>query len=184
MLGQTSVGGAAVSVLSRNGRTDVALAKAEVFRGDLRGRLSLSPSVRGIDVKLTGSLERADATALLQGVSATRRMGGAVHVNLQAETSGDSILALMRGVDGKAAVTVRQGDLVGINLPEVLRRVEKRPLLAALDMRGGRTPFDVANASFRATRGVVEVKPGRAAVLGGQGDVLEGRSDCRSEASC
>ena len=157
VFGTTSIGNTALSILSRNGRTDVALAKAEVFRGDLRGRVSLSPSARGIDMKVTASLERADATALLQGLSTTRRLGGAVHASLQAESSGDSILSLMRGVDGKAAVTVRQGDLVGINLPEVLRRVEKRPLLAALDMRGGRTPFEVVNVSFRATRGLVEI---------------------------
>ena len=157
VLGQTSVGNAALSILSRNGRTDVALAKAEVFRGDLRGRVSLAPSARGIDMKVAGSLERADASALLQSVSSTRRLGGAVHASVQAEASGDSIFALMRGLDGKAAVTVRQGDLVGINLPEVLRRVEKRPLLATLDMRGGRTPFDVVNVSVKATRGLVEV---------------------------
>jgi AsmA protein len=157
VFGQTTVGSAAVSVLSRNGRTDIALAKAEIFRGDLRGRLSLSPSPRGVDVKLGGSLERADAALLLQGLSATRRIGGSVHANLQGEASGNSVYALMRSMDGKAAVTVRQGDLVGINLPEVLRRVEKRPLLAALDMRGGRTPFDVVNIAVKATRGLVDV---------------------------
>jgi AsmA protein len=55
---------------------------------------------------------------------------------------------------------VRQGELIGIGLNDALRRVEKRPLSAFLDWKGGRTPFDQAQVSL--------------AIVGGQGEIVDG----------
>ena len=41
------------------------------------------------------------------------------------------------------------GEIIGIALGDALRRVEKRPLLASLNWKGGRTPFDQAQAADR-----------------------------------
>jgi len=50
---------------------------------------------------------------------------------------------------------------VGINLEDALRRVDKRPLLASLNWKGGRTPFGKAEAQVVMQDGVGEIVEGR-----------------------
>jgi AsmA protein len=58
-------------------------------------------------------------------------------------------------------VTVKDGELIGISLDDALRRVEKRPLLASLNWKGGRTPFDQAQAQIVVKNGIGEVAESR-----------------------
>jgi len=162
-IGASVLNNVACSMIVRQGKTDFTLGGAEFNKGTLKGRISLAGAPRGFDMKAQASFDRVDMAAALAAVVDGRRIGGIGYGTLQVESSGASAHALMQALDGKATLVVRQGDLVGINLPEVLRRMEKRPLGAALDVRGGRTPFELASLSGRITRGTVEVQDGSVA---------------------
>ncbi|MFO1149062.1 MAG: AsmA-like C-terminal region-containing protein [Alsobacter sp.] len=159
-VGRLNLANAAMTLLGRNGRTDAVLGNAELFKGTAKGRLSVSSGPRGFDLKLTGSVDKIDSAAALTALVDQRRLAGIASGSLQVEGSGDSPASLMRSLEGKLGGTIRQGELIGINVPDVLKRLERRPLVTALDVKGGRTPIDSGAISARISKGVAEVLDG------------------------
>lgn len=152
---------AALAVLARGGRTDIAIGNAEFLQGTLKGRVSLTANGQaGLDLKLNTTLEHVDSASVVAAIGAARRVTGPANVSLQIETTGETPMALMRSMDGKASLTLKQGELLGINLPDLLAKIEKRPLTTAFDVRGGRTPFETAMLSGRIAGGVFEIGEG------------------------
>jgi uncharacterized protein involved in outer membrane biogenesis len=155
VIGGLTLDNAALALLTRAGKTDISLAGADFYQGAVNGKLAIATGATGaVEIRAQASLDQADAGAVLGLLIAGRRLAGTGSGSLQLEGSGDSMAALMRSWRGKASVKVDQGELVGVNLPEALRRVERRPLVAGLDLIGGRTPFDSATAGFRIADGV------------------------------
>jgi AsmA protein len=72
--------------------------------------------------------------------------------------TGDSVLALTRTVSGTASLTGRDGAISGINIEQLLKRLERRPLSGGGDFRTGSTPYDRIDVSLRMTQGTVEVQ--------------------------
>lgn len=155
-IGRIAVSNLGMALMVRDRKADLVLAGADYAGGTMKGRMSISDADGRLDLKLQGHLDAVDLARALAPFGA-KRMNGTVHAHMQLETRGSSDLELWRGLDGRASLTIKQGDLVGINVPEILRRIEKRPLLTALDLRGGRTPFEQAQASLRIAQGVATI---------------------------
>ena len=155
-IGRIAVSNLGMALMVRDRKADLVLAGADYAGGTMKGRMSISDADGRLDLKLQGHIDAVDLARALAPFGA-KRMNGTVHAHMQLETRGSSDLELWRGLDGRASLTIKQGDLVGINVPEILRRIEKRPLLTALDLRGGRTPFEQAQASLRIAQGVATV---------------------------
>jgi len=73
------------------------------------------------------------------------------------EGLGKNPADVIRQAQGRSSVEITDGEIVGIALDDALRRVEKRPLLASLNWKGGRTPFDKAQAQVVVKNGVGEI---------------------------
>ena len=155
-IGQTSLANVGLALIARDSKIDVVLAGADFANGRVKARLGLTLGDARTDAKLQAHFESVDLVKALAPLGA-KRMNGTLTAHMQLETRGASASELLRELDGKATLIVKQGDLVGINVPEILRRIEKRPLLTALDIRGGRTPFETATATIRITNGVAEL---------------------------
>jgi AsmA protein len=78
-------------------------------------------------------------------------------MTLNVDGSGDSVLALTNTLDGAASVNAHSGALVGINVEQLLRRLERRPLSGNGDFRSGRTPFDDLLIDMTIAQGTVSV---------------------------
>lgn len=148
---------AAITLMGRNGRTDAVLSSADAFKGALKARLTVGSGPRGFDVKLTANAEKVEAAAALAALADVRRLSGIASGALQLEGSGDSPADLMRSLDGRFSATLRQGELVGLNVPDVLKTLERRPLVAAVDVKGGRTPIESAAITARISKGVADL---------------------------
>ena len=61
-------------------------------------------------------------------------------------------------LNGTASLNARNGALSGINVEQLLRRLEKRPLSGNGDYRSGRTPFDQLVLSVKIEQGIVSVQ--------------------------
>ncbi|MES1155445.1 MAG: AsmA-like C-terminal region-containing protein, partial [Pseudorhodoplanes sp.] len=68
------------------------------------------------------------------------------------------MLALTRTLNGTATLTGRQGALTGLNVEQLLRRLERRPLSAGSEFRSGRTPFETLLVALRITNGTAAVE--------------------------
>ena len=159
--GSATLTNAAFTILARGGRTDIAIGNAEFLQGTVKGRVSITTNGQaGLDLKLNTTMDHVDAASVTAAMGAARRVTGPANLSVQVETTGESPMALMRAMDGKVSLSLKQGELLGINLPDLLAKIEKRPLITAFDARGGRTPFETAQLSGRISGGVFEITEG------------------------
>jgi AsmA protein len=148
---------AAVNLLVKPGRVEIALGRATLNKGTVKGRLAVAPGPENHDIRLQGTFDRVDLGAFLTDIGHTRWISGLAQGQVNLEGLGESPAELMRRTNGRAAVTVRQGDLWGVAFAEALRRLERRPLSAPLEWKGGRTAFDQANLVLNVHAGVGDV---------------------------
>jgi AsmA protein len=161
VVGPVAMENAALAMLSRGSRTDLTLAGADYQGGTLKGRLGVAAQPQGaVDIKLQASAEKIATGTGLAFLFDGKRLSGTGSALVQLEGSGDTMASLMRSLEGRASLGIRQGELVGINIVEALRRIERRPLGAALDFGGGRTPFEAASATFRISQGTAVTSDG------------------------
>jgi AsmA protein len=97
----------------------------------------------------------------LAAVGEPRWITGRAQGQFSFDGRGRNPADVIRQAEGRSSIELTDGELVGINLQDALRRVEKRPLLASLNWKGGRTPFDRAEAEIRVQDGVGEIVEGR-----------------------
>ena len=67
------------------------------------------------------------------------------------------MLGVTHTLNGTASLTAHAGALAGINVEQLLRRLERRPLSGSGDFRSGRTPFDQLALSLKIQQGMVSV---------------------------
>ncbi|MEJ2375437.1 MAG: AsmA-like C-terminal region-containing protein, partial [Pseudolabrys sp.] len=78
--------------------------------------------------------------------------------------TGDSVLGITRTLNGDAKLTGRKGAIVGFDVAELLRRLERRPLSAGSGFRTGRTLYDKIAVALKIAQGKVSV--GRLKIVG------------------
>jgi AsmA protein len=82
-----------------------------------------------------------------------RRLEGRGDISLTLKGSGHSIYELSQSLNGTARLVGRQGAILGVNVEQLLRRLERRPLSGAGDFRGGRTPYDRLTVNLKIVEG-------------------------------
>jgi AsmA protein len=85
------------------------------------------------------------------------KLVGRGNMTLNVDGSGDSVLALTSALNGTASLNAHAGALAGINVEQLLRRLERRPLSGNGDFRSGRTPFDQLVLNLKIDQGIVSV---------------------------
>jgi AsmA protein len=149
---------AALSLLMKAGRLELALAEAKAYKGLFKARLSaVGAGGSALDLRGNAQLANIDAGALAWDLLDRPRVSGTLNASVSMEASGDSVLQTIRGLDGKAQFSITQGDIGGVDLNEALRRMATRPLSSLNEMRGGRTVFEKAVGTLRITKGVAEI---------------------------
>ncbi|HEV2559838.1 MAG TPA: AsmA-like C-terminal region-containing protein [Microvirga sp.] len=159
-MGRLRLGEMAASVIVRPGRVEASLSRAQLNKGTFKGRLSLAAMSDGTELKAQGTFDHIDAAGFLNDLGQGRWLTGQAQGQFALESTGRTVADLVRQSHGRTALTVKQGEVVGINLGEALKRVEKRPLAASLDWKGGRTAFDQIHLALNVASGVGEIAEG------------------------
>jgi AsmA protein len=159
-LGGAKLGRTAVAANLRGGRMTLAIGESQAFGGVLKGTLGVTKLDTGIDLKAQLQFADADLENCLGELFGVRRLEGKGNVAFAIEASGASVLALTRTMNGQATLMAQQGTLVGLNLEQLLRRLERRPLsgTGSNDFRGGRTPFEKLNVALKIAQGTAAVQ--------------------------
>ncbi len=158
-LGRLSLEDMAASVLVQPGRIEASIGRAGFNDGSLKGRLSLVRQNGEVEFKSQGSFAGVTVAPFLAAIGEPRWITGQASGHFSFEGLGRNPADVIREAHGRSSIEVVDGEIVGIALDDALRRVEKRPLLASLNWKGGRTPFDKAQAQV--------------VVKGGVGDIVE-----------
>jgi AsmA protein len=153
------LGRTAVAANLRGGTLNIAIGEAQAFGGVIKGSVTVADN--GAGAKLNGQLQLADifldqSLGVLIGV---RRLEGKGNIDLNFEGSGSSIYDITQGLNGTVTLSSRKGAVVGVNVEQLLKRLERNPLAGrGGDFRGGKTPYDMMSINFKVTHGTATVE--------------------------
>ena len=155
-IGRAQLGRTAVAASQRGGKLVITVGESQAFNGVIHGSMALAKSEAGAEVKADMQFTDVDLDACLGELFGLRRVEGKGNLSFVLEGSGHSVLTLTRSLSGTASLSSNQGAISGINVEQVLRRLERRPLSGG-DYRSGRTPYDKLNVALKVANGVVTV---------------------------
>jgi AsmA protein len=157
-IGTAQLGRTAVAANMRGGKFDITIGESQAFGGVAKGTLGLASADGGAAVTSHLQFVDVDLESCLAQVFGIRRLEGRGNLALNIEGSGASVLALTNTLNGTATLNAHNGALSGINVEQLLRRLERRPLSGNGDFRSGRTPFDQLVLALKIEQGQVSVE--------------------------
>jgi AsmA protein len=154
----TKLGRTALGASLRGGRMAVTIGEAQAFGGVLKGSIALARADAGADLKAALQFTDVDLEACLTTMFGVRRLEGRGNMALSVESSGRDVAALANAINGSGNLTAHKGALTGVNVEQMLRRLERRPLSGTGEFPNGRTPFDKLSVSLKIAQGTATVE--------------------------
>jgi AsmA protein len=153
LIERTEVGKVALTLTLKDGRLALAVGEAQLFGGTLRGAATLAPAAAGADAKIDAKLSDFSFGDGLFALTGIRRVEGTGVLSVALASVGASPEAIAHDLSGETSLVVTGGAITGINVEQVLRRLDRKPLSGFGDLRGGRTPFERLAAKVRIAEG-------------------------------
>lgn len=157
-IGDAKLGRTAIAANLRGGSLALTIGESQAYKGIITGALTLAAAETGAEFKAQLQLADVDLDSCLSQLFGIRRLEGKGHLSLALEGAGSTVMAMTRTLNGSARITGSQGAMTGINVEQLLRRLERRPLSGSGDFRTGRTPYDRLSAKLEVARGMVSVE--------------------------
>jgi AsmA protein len=147
----------AIGANLRGGRLVVTIGEAQAYGGLVQGSLALAIFETGVDVKSQLQFTDVDLEKCLDQLFGLKRLEGKGNISLAVEGTGESVLAVTRTLNGTAGLNGIDGALAGLNVEQLLRRLERRPLSGGGEFRSGKTPYDKITVALKIVKGTVTV---------------------------
>jgi AsmA protein len=157
-LGNAKLGRTAIGANLRDGRLTLAIGESQAFAGVLKGSLTLARAQFGAEIKSQLQFANVDLESCLRDLFGIRRVDGKGTLVFAVEAAGESVLALTQTLSGTASLVAENGSLSGLNVEQLLKRLERRPLSGGGEFRSGRTPFDKLTVSLRLAEGTAHIE--------------------------
>ena len=165
------------NLLISEGRAELGIAEAAFYGGLVKGRMRFEPSPDGVAMRTNLAFARVDTAALLAEGLRSQRISGVATGDLALSAEGETLSRLVALLSGNMRMSLANGEVAGIDLEQALRRLEKRPLSIASEMRTGRTAFTRADIVLAFDKGEIDVRqadvrgPGVEFTVGGTASV-------------
>jgi AsmA protein len=153
-IGATRLGRTAIGANLRNGTLALSIGEAQIYGGILKGSLAVARADAAADVKAQFQFTDVDLAPAASEMFGVSRLSGRGNIGFEIEASGSSPFALAQSLDGSATLEGRDGAIGGMNVEQLLKRLERRPLSGAGSFRSGSTPFDKLNLVIRFNDGI------------------------------
>lgn len=157
-IGSTGLGRTAVATNLRAGKLGVTIGESRGFGGVIRGNVGLARSEQGATFAAQVQFDAVNLDRCIGELFGIKRIEGKGNMTVSLEGAGASVYALTRTLDGEATLTGTRGALTGLNVEQLLRRLERRPLSGGSEFRSGRTPFDALSIRMKVAQGNVTVE--------------------------
>jgi AsmA protein len=158
-------------------KLSLTVGESQAFGGVAKGTLGLASTDGGVAATSHMQFSDVDLDNCLGQVFGLHKIEGRGTLTVNLDGTGDSVLAVTRALNGMATLNASSGALTGINIEQLLRRLERRPLSGNGDFRSGRTPFDQLVVNLKVNQGVVSIDdmrilgPSVRLTVGGQASV-------------
>jgi AsmA protein len=156
-IAKAQVGRTAVAANMRDGKLDLTINESQAFGGMIKGVVGLASTAGNIEATTHVQFVDVDLESCLRQVFGIDRLAGRGNLALNVDGSGDTVMAITNTLNGTASLNAHAGALIGLNVEQLLRRLERRPLSGNGDFRSGRTPYDQLVLSLTIDHGVVSV---------------------------
>jgi AsmA protein len=157
VVSNAKLGRTAIAANLRGGHLVVTIGEAQAYGGVIKGSLAFAEFDQGVEVKSQLQFTDVDLETCLGQLFGLRRLEGKGSMSLNVEGTGNSVLAVTRTLSGTATLTGTNGALAGLNVEQLLRRLERRPLSGGGEFRTGRTPYDKIALALKIAKGTVTV---------------------------
>lgn len=157
-LASAKLGRTAIAANLRGGKLVVTVGESQAFGGVIKGSLGLAQARQGAELKSQLLFSNVDLESCMGELFGIRRIEGKGSLAFTVEAAGDSVLALTHTLNGSATLTSKNGALTGLNVEQLLRRLERRPLSGGNEFRTGRTPFNELNVAIKIAQGNATVE--------------------------
>jgi len=157
-IANAQLGRTAVAANMRDGKLDVTIGESQAFGGVVKGAVGVAIANGGVEAMTHVQFVDVDLESCLGQVFGIQKVAGRGNLMLDIDGAGYSVLAMTNTLNGTASLTAHNGALVGLNVEQLLRRLERRPLSGNGDFRSGRTPFDQLVLNLAIDHGVVAVQ--------------------------
>ena len=158
IMSNAKIGRTAIGANLRAGHLVVTIGEAQAYGGVIKGSLALANFEKGVEVKSQLQFSNVDLETCLGQAFGLHRLEGKGNISLNVEGTGESVLAVTRTLNGTAVLTGTNGALAGLNVEQLLRRLERRPLSGGGEFRTGRTPYDKISVALKIVQGTVTVE--------------------------
>jgi AsmA protein len=147
----------AIATNLRNNRMTITIGESQAFGGVLKGSVAINKKDAGAEIRSLLQFNDVDLESCLGELFGVRRLEGKGNMSVNVEAVGESVFALTQSMNGSISLTAKSGALAGINVEQLLRRLEKRPLSGGGDFRSGRTPYDELMVALKIAQGKLTV---------------------------
>ncbi len=188
-IADAQLGRTAVAATMHDGKLDLTVGEAQAFGGTAKGTLGIASDDNGVAVSSNMQFLDVDLENCLGQIFGMHKVQGRGDLALNLDGAGNSVLAVTRALNGTATLNAQSGALAGIDVEQLLRRLERRPLSGNGDFRQGRTAFDQLAVSLKVANGLVSVDdmhvdgPAVKLTVGGQASLPTRELDLKGEAT-
>jgi AsmA protein len=158
IVSNAQIGRTAIGANLHEGKLVITVGEAQAYGGVIKGTLSLANFDSGVDMKSQLHFSDVDLETCLGQLFGLHRLEGKGDVSFSVEGSGNSVLGVTHTLSGNANLIGTKGAIAGLNVEQLLRRLERRPLSGGGDFRSGRTPFDRISVGLKINKGIVSVE--------------------------
>jgi AsmA protein len=152
------LGRTAIAANMRSGRLVVTIGESQAFNGLITGSIAVTKAKSGAEIKSQMQFADVNLEKCLGELFGIRRLEGAGNLSFAIESTGLNVQELAGNLGGTIQVTAKQGMLNGLNVEQLMRRLQRSPLSGNGDFRSGRTPFDRLNVGLRIAQGLATVE--------------------------
>jgi AsmA protein len=160
-IGSSRLGRTALGANMRSGTLALSIGEAQIYGGILKGSFGVTRTDADADVKAQFQFTDVDLASCANELFGVSRLSGRGNLSFAIEAKGASPFTLAQSLDGTATLTGRDGAIGGLNVEQLLKRLERRPLSGAGSFRNGSTPFDSLNIAIRFNDGVATAEDAR-----------------------
>ena len=163
---QAELGRTAVAASIRSGRLLVTVGESQAFGGVVTGTIALAkleaksesePEPRA-EFSSQMQFSNVDLEKCLSQLFSMNRLEGTGSLAFSLDSTGGNVQELADNLNGTVQVAAREGALDGLNVEQMMRRLQRSPLSSSGDFRNGRTPFDKLNVNFRIVEGLATIE--------------------------
>ena len=157
-IGSAQLGRTAVATNLRGGKLGITIGESRGFGGVIRGTIGLAKAEHGATFASHIQFDNVNLERCIGELFGVRRIDAKGSLTLALEGSGTSVYALTRTLNGEVALTANKGAITGLNVEQLLRRLERRPLSGGSEFRSGRTPFETLSIEMKIAKGNASVE--------------------------